>query len=52
MLSDKELTLKVFEEYGSYAMSEACGVSEFVRKYTLSSGGPYCDCGYKKRRAL
>ncbi len=20
----------------------------FVRKYTLASGGPYCDCGYKK----
>ena len=20
--------------------------------YTLASGGPYCDCGYKKRRAL
>ena len=31
-----------------YAMSEAGGVSEFVRKYTLASGGPYCDCGYKK----
>ena len=31
-----------------YAMGEAGGVSEFVRKYTLSSGGLYCDCGYKK----
>ena len=20
-----------------------------VREYTLASGGPYCDCGYKKR---
>lgn len=20
----------------------------FTRKYTLASGGPYCDCGYKK----
>ena len=33
-----------------YAMSEAGGASEFVREYTLASGGPYCDCGYKKRR--
>lgn len=31
-----------------YAMGEAGGVSEFVRKYTLSSGDPYCDYGYKK----
>ncbi|MCM1365474.1 MAG: L-2-amino-thiazoline-4-carboxylic acid hydrolase [Faecalibacterium sp.] len=30
-----------------YAMSKASGVSDFVRKYTLASGGPYCDCGYK-----
>ena len=33
-----------------YAMSEASGVTDFVRKYTLASGGPYCDCGYKKKR--
>ena len=32
-----------------YSMSEASGVSEFVREYTLASGGPYCDCGYKKK---
>ena len=31
-----------------YTMSEAGGASDFVRKYTLASGGPYCDCGYKK----
>ena len=31
-----------------YTMSEAGGCSEFIRKYTLASGGPYCDCGYKK----
>ena len=30
-----------------YALSEAGGASVFVRKYTLASGGPYCDCGYK-----
>jgi hypothetical protein len=30
-------------------MSEAGGASEFVREYTLASGGPYCDCGYKKK---
>ena len=28
----------------------AGGASEFVREYTLASGGPYCDCGYKKKR--
>ena len=33
-----------------YTMSEAGGASEFARHYTLASGGPYCDCGYKKRR--
>ena len=32
-----------------YAMSEAGGRSVFVRQYTLPSGGPYCDCGYKKK---
>ena len=32
-----------------YTMSEAGGVSEFVRQYTLANGGPYCDCGYKKK---
>lgn len=31
-----------------YTMSEAGGASEFVREYTIASGGPYCDCGYKK----
>ena len=30
-----------------YAMAEAGG-NRFVREYTLASGGPYCDCGYKK----
>ena len=32
-----------------YTMSEAGGASNFVRQYTLASGGPYCDCGYKKK---
>lgn len=31
-----------------YTMSEAGGADKFVREYTLASGGPYCDCGYKK----
>ena len=31
-----------------YTMAEAGGVCDFVREYTLASGGPYCDCGYKK----
>ena len=33
-----------------YTMSEAGGVSDFVREQTLASGGAYCDCGYKKRQ--
>ena len=32
-----------------YTMSEAGGADDFVREYTLASGGPYCDCGYKKK---
>lgn len=32
-----------------YTMSEAGGATDFVREYTLASGGPYCDCGYKRR---
>lgn len=32
-----------------YDMTAAGGASEFVREYTLASGGPYCDCGYKKK---
>lgn len=32
-----------------YTMAEAGGVTNFVRQYTLASGGPYCDCGYKKK---
>ena len=32
-----------------YTMSEAGGADEFVRQYTLASGGPYCDCGYRKK---
>ena len=31
-------------------MSEAGGVTNFVRQYTLASGGPYCDCGFGQRR--
>lgn len=32
-----------------YTMSEAGGASDFIRQYTLAGGGPYCDCGYKKK---
>jgi len=32
-----------------YAMARAGGATDFVRDYTLASGGPYCDCGYKKK---
>jgi hypothetical protein len=32
-----------------YSMSEAGGADIFVRKYTLASGWPSCDCGYRKK---
>ena len=32
-----------------YTMSELGGTDVFVREYTLAPGGPYCDCGYKKK---
>ena len=32
-----------------YDMTEAGGTADFVREYTLASGCPYCDCGYKKK---
>lgn len=25
-------------------------ITDFTREYTLASGGPYCDCHYKKRK--
>lgn len=31
-----------------YGMAKLTG-SEFTRKYTLASGGPVCDCHYKKK---
>ena len=34
-----------------YTMSEAGGATDFVREYTLASGGPYCDCGYKRKKS-
>ena len=34
-----------------YTMSDAGGAADFVRKYTLASGGLYCDCGYKRKSA-
>lgn len=33
-----------------YTMSEAGGASDFFREYTLASGGPYCDCGWHKKK--
>ena len=32
-----------------YTMSDTGETTDFVRQYTLASGGPYCDCGYKKK---
>lgn len=33
-----------------YDMSKAGGVTNFVRQFTIAGGGPYCDCGYKKKQ--
>ena len=33
-----------------YTMAEAGDTTDFVREYTLASGGPYCDCGYHKKK--
>ena len=33
-----------------YTMAEVGETAEFVREYTLASGGPYCDCGYRKKQ--
>ena len=33
-----------------YTMAETGGTTDFVREYTLASGGPYCDCGYHKKK--
>ena len=33
-----------------YTMAEAGETSDFVREFTLASGGPYCDCGYHKKQ--
>lgn len=35
-----------------YTMTDAGGTSNFVREYTIASGGPYCDCGYKKKQSI
>ena len=32
-----------------YTMAEVGGACDFVREFTLAGGGPYCDCGYKKK---
>ncbi len=32
-----------------YTMSEAGGAADFIRKYTLAAGDPYCDNGYKRK---
>jgi len=34
-----------------YTMSDLGGTSTFMREYTLATGGPYCDCGYKKKNS-
>lgn len=46
-LGSYDLTLALC--HPDYTMSETGGATSFVRTYTLASGGPYCDCGYKKK---
>lgn len=46
-LGSYDLTLALC--HPDYTMSDAGGATSFVRTYTLVSGGPYCDCGYKKK---
>ena len=43
---DKKNTLKgncrsLMQRFGALEVA--------MRQYTLASGGPYCDCGYKKK---
>lgn len=45
-LGSYDLTLALC--HPDYTLSETGGATSFVRTYTLASGGPYCDCGYKK----
>ena len=46
-LGSYDLTLALC--HPDYTMSETGGATSFVWTYTLASGGPYCDCGYKKK---
>ena len=52
-MSEKILRTEYSEEmqksYLDYSMSEAGGATNLELQYTLASGGPYCDCGYKKK---
>ena len=41
---------RVKNEVHGNAAGHVAAVSEVVRQYTLAGGGPYCDCGYKKKQ--
>ena len=41
-----------YTKNGTTIMIDAGGTTTFVREYTLASGGPYCDCGCKKRGSI
>ena len=45
-----DLLQEMLEEVRRDAAGHVAAVSEFVRQYTLAGGGPYCDCGYKKKQ--
>ena len=49
-LLEQELDVVLFERSRQgVTMTEAGKTADFVRQYTLASGGPYCDCGYRKK---
>ena len=37
------------KKLGLFAAGVLFGTAGFTRQYTLATGGPYCDCGYKKK---
>ena len=38
----------IFIDKGGLTIYSVNRYVRFVRRYTLASGGPYCNCGYQK----
>ena len=49
--SDSEYEPRAYELVREYMIEVIGGLKHlgFTRTKTLASGGPYCDCGYKKK---